>query len=391
LSLSDEELRKMAVGTSQAEHVSAAVLTSVARAREARARAFAVRGYAGRGVRHDLEDARDLLRDGLAQPLGRIRRLELLALLAAEQRALDEHDELAHERARVHIYQALRRLRRSSTSEELVNRAPGELRQACGFTRAMISRVQGTRWFPDRIDVVDGVDVDADEFQRFAAAGSEIPLAHMLLETEMVRRRKPVIVEDAAGDRRTYKPLIRVTQSTSYVAAPIMAVRRVIGFLHADRLGQNTPVAPGDRDSVSLFAAHFGVLLARAVLAERIEGQRSALRTELHGAVARLDALCNAGIELGAEAPAVRLPAGRGLAAPMPQRIALLTPREREVLELLASGATNRAIASELVVSQDTVKSHVSGILRKFGASSRAQAVANYVELVAHEARRPAR
>jgi DNA-binding CsgD family transcriptional regulator len=381
----------MGAETPHPEDVGAAVLTCLTRTREARLRALAVRGYVGEGVRRELVQARVLVRGDLTRPIGRIRRLEWLARLAAEERALDEQDQRTHERARVDIYEALRRLRHCSTSEELVDRAPGELRQACGFTRVMISRVHGTRWFPDRVDVIDGVDANADEFQRFAAAGSEIPLAHMLLETEIVRRRKPVIVEDAARDPRTYKPLIRVTQSTNYVAAPIMSARRVIGFLHADRLGQSTPVAPADRDTIGLFAAHFGVLLARAVLSERIERQRSELRSELHGAVARLDALCDARIELGADAPAVRPSTGRDVATPVPRRIALLTPREREVLKLLASGSTNRAVASELVVSQDTVKSHVSGILRKLGASSRAEAVARYLELVALEPRRPER
>lgn len=381
----------MAVGTSHPEDVGAAVDGCLAQARETRARALAVRGYAGERVRRELDEARELVRADLMQPIGRIRRLELLARLAAEHRALDEHDRRTHERARVAIYDALRRLRHCSTSEELVNQAPGELRQACGFTRVMLSRAQGTRWFPDRIDVVDGGDPDADESRRFAAAGSEIPLAHMLLETEIVRRRKPMIVEDAARDPRTYKPLIRATQSTGYVAAPIMPSRRVIGFLHADRLGQTGPVAPEDRDSISLFAAHFSVLLARAMVAERIEWQRSELRAELNGAVAGLDALTDAAIELGAGAPALRPSAGRPPATPVPRRLALLTPRERQVLDLLASGATNRAVASELVVAQDTVKSHVSSILRKLGAGSRAEAAARYLEVAAHEAGRPDR
>ena len=379
----------MAAATSHPESVRA-VDGCLARAKETRERALACRGYVGERVRRDLGEARDVVRADLTQPTGRIHRLEVLARLAAEERALDDHNRRTHEQARADVYETLRRLRRCATSDELVNRAPGALREACGFTRVMISRAQGTRWFPARIDVVDGVDADADAFQRFAA-GTEIPLAHMLLETEMVRRRKPVIVEDAARDPRTYKPLIRVTQCTSYVAAPIMPSRRVIGFLHADRLGQTVPVAPEDRDGLSLFAAHFGVLLARVVLAERIERQGSELRTELHGAVARLEALSDARIELGDHTPAVRPSAAGPAALPAPRRDALLTPREREVFQLVASGATNRAVASELVLSQETVKNHVSSILRKLGATSRAQAVVRYLELAADEPRRPNR
>jgi DNA-binding NarL/FixJ family response regulator len=48
-------------------------------------------------------------------------------------------------------------------------------------------------------------------------------------------------------------------------------------------------------------------------------------------------------------------------------------------------------VASELVLSQETVKNHVSSILRKLGATSRAQAVVRYLELAADEPRRPNR
>jgi LuxR family maltose regulon positive regulatory protein len=53
-----------------------------------------------------------------------------------------------------------------------------------------------------------------------------------------------------------------------------------------------------------------------------------------------------------------------------------LTTRELEVLELMALGRSNPAIAAELVVSLDTVKKHVSHILTKLGASNRTEAVA---------------
>jgi len=57
-----------------------------------------------------------------------------------------------------------------------------------------------------------------------------------------------------------------------------------------------------------------------------------------------------------------------------------LSPREREVLELLTKGQTNREIARKLTVSVSTVKIHVEHILAKLGVSDRTQAAVRAIE-----------
>jgi LuxR family maltose regulon positive regulatory protein len=72
--------------------------------------------------------------------------------------------------------------------------------------------------------------------------------------------------------------------------------------------------------------------------------------------------------DAGARLPAKRLPEA-------------LSGRELEVLQLVASGKSNRRIASELFVSVGTVKTHINNLYRKLDAHSRTQAVARAREL----------
>jgi len=80
-------------------------------------------------------------------------------------------------------------------------------------------------------------------------------------------------------------------------------------------------------------------------------------------------------VELGADADAAR---ARRLLGPSANagNLPELTPREREILPLLAEGLTNRQIAERLVVSEHTVHRHVANILRKLDLSSRTAAAA---------------
>jgi len=64
--------------------------------------------------------------------------------------------------------------------------------------------------------------------------------------------------------------------------------------------------------------------------------------------------------------------------SPVPQNHSTLTERERQVIELLARGAMYKEIADELVITLETVRSHIKKIYDKLHAHSRTEAVRKY-------------
>jgi DNA-binding NarL/FixJ family response regulator len=100
------------------------------------------------------------------------------------------------------------------------------------------------------------------------------------------------------------------------------------------------------------------------------EAPREEIVEAIH-VVARGDALIAPAVTRTVIEELGRRPARTDLAA----KLDALTPREREVLDLLAQGMSNAEIAAALVVGEGTVKTHVAHLLAKLGARDRVQAV----------------
>jgi NarL family two-component system response regulator YdfI len=99
-----------------------------------------------------------------------------------------------------------------------------------------------------------------------------------------------------------------------------------------------------------------------------VDASPEQLRTALEAAVAGLVVVHPA--ELNAV-----LPTPAPLSSPIRELPEPLTPREREVLQMISTGLGNKEIAGRLSISDHTVKFHVASILGKLGASTRTEAV----------------
>jgi LuxR family maltose regulon positive regulatory protein len=115
-------------------------------------------------------------------------------------------------------------------------------------------------------------------------------------------------------------------------------------------------------------------LLTRLIAAQRAGSGFSGLSGFQAAASVPLGYLARLRSAFGAEPAAPHAPAVPGLIDP-------LTSRELEVLQMLAAGKSNQAIAGQLVVTLDTVKKHVSHVLGKLGAANRTEAVTRAREL----------
>jgi two-component system, NarL family, nitrate/nitrite response regulator NarL len=185
------------------------------------------------------------------------------------------------------------------------------------------------------------------------------------------------VIADSAVVRRGLTEILNATRDLHVIASVPLTAGPTLEPEGVDLVVEDVP----DRASAELLLARLPAQAPALVLVADPEHARALVRGGVRGAIARessseqvaaASVAVAAGLHVFDRATlsawsAPNLPAGD---APT------LTPRERRVLELVASGLSNRAIADELGVSEHTVKFHVRSLLDKLGAETRADAVA---------------
>ncbi len=264
------------------------------------------------------------------------------------------------------IVQVHRRVKTASDVSEMLVRSVEEVRVRMGLDACLALRVDGDRITTSATGVLR--HAESERLRRRFADG--LRLRPGTREAEVVRRPEsalhprvlelPTTLGDAVGPG-------------GCAIAPLAPEERAVALLAGLR------ARPLALDEHRLLVA-YGMAVAAAMEIVVIRMRAAEMRAEMRRSSTTLLALAQ---EI-ADAP-VSLPEDHGFGWTFPeagQPVLAdaeewpLTTRERRVAELLVQGRANREIADALILSPETVKSHVSSILRKLGVSNRAEAVA---------------
>ncbi len=329
-----------------------------------------------------IDDAWDALHGVLAESssgaaaelLGALHRLADVdhALLATREL---QQSEIGHR-----LGDVLARLEAAPCSvDELVTMAP-RLIADLGFDRAIISHVADGMWVSQAVFIAD----DPAWAEAINEVGQEQPQALVpgLFETEIVRRRQAIVVTGVQDESRVHRPIADASLSRSYVAAPILSRARVVGLLHADRYLQGRDTDVTDREVLLAFSHGLRLALSRATVVGQLQSAGDAIKLAAADAEQALAGVHAVSLDISratSERPAP-------IFSPAAVRSVrdVLTRREVEVLELMAAGCTNAAVAATLVISEGTVKQHVKHILRKLRVGNRAEAVSRLYQSADH-------
>ena len=295
----------------------------------------------------------------------------------ALERALDECQQLERELIELEyvrrsdalerVRDAIRHVGEVGSPEGILDRAADQLGTSSQFDRVLISEVLDGALIPRAAWSRE----DPSAAQRALAELRRAPivLEYPLIEEEVSRRQHAEIVSAGTAGSRTPQRLRGVLGWQAYVVAALTVDGKTVGLLHADAAASGRALDDLDREVALRFSEGLAGVFERAVLRDTLRRHRTELQSAVRWMSGRLSRLAADTAMSGPVAPAASIYAGA---------VDALTPRELDVLRLMARGRTNAAIANALVVREGTAKYHVKNILRKLGATSRADAVSRY-------------
>jgi LuxR family transcriptional regulator, regulator of acetate metabolism len=268
---------------------------------------------------------------------------------------------------------AHRRLDSSRSITELLSRASAVAREVCGFSRALVVFVD------DQVLRTDGLGAlrdPASDVMRRRLLAQPVRLRPRTLEAELIR-----CAEGARG-QSSHSPSVlgSALELDEFVVAPVIPDDRVLALLVLDRSGPS--IEATDVNAAHLFAHLLGCSVGRLVAHQRMREFGAELRHLTASAEALVKEALESPISLPRDYGAGPVFALECSGPPAGERLhELFTPRELNIAEQMIHGRSNREIAAELQISPETVKTYVARVIRKLGASNRADAAVRYLRM----------
>lgn len=267
------------------------------------------------------------------------------------------------------LTEGIRRMKKAGSLQSLGRQACNELCESMGFDRAFLSFVES-----------DGFVVE--ESDRGLGGPTVIPRRHCAAERDCIQLRDTISTGDVPASQG-YEELLG---SAHYLVAPVAVELRVVALMHVSCVADR--VFRTDIDVLDAFASAYSLLHERMLNTERVHQQRTSIARAAARLTERVDRIAAASISFDLDHDDGFVPSA---IADESALAATLSGRERQVFGMLVLGASNAEIADRLVITVETVKTHVKRILRKIGAINRSEAIALYMDENRHSQRREGR
>lgn len=228
------------------------------------------------------------------------------------------------------IHHLLRSRAREASGIGLANALEDVTERLCidfGFERVMAFEVGETTLDPSTTRFSEAEEWSEEIHAQALASPPRLDLA--VRESEVVDAQRTVLVDDPQIDPRTWKPIVNPLRTISYAVAPVVVAGNTVATLHVDCWFSKRSLTATDKETLGLISDEVSF---------RLNSRHQ-------------------------------------------RRRRVLTKQQVHVMELLAQGFTNDAIARNLFVSSETVKSHVHNIYRRLDVSNRAEAVGRFFDL----------
>jgi DNA-binding CsgD family transcriptional regulator len=277
------------------------------------------------------------------------------------------------QRRRDGLAHSVARMRSLRTEEDLAEQICEEACRACGSDRTLFAWIGEGIWLPYR-------HLRAGTGPAHSPPAAAEPLSGLPIEQTVIESRQTSRIS-SADDRPRPVAIRQLMRRSSFAIAPVLVEDSVIGLIYA---AESASSPWHDRDLTSRldrFADCIGRYFELTMQLRHLDAQSARMRqglSSLEQAVTAADTSVDLVQLVGREQAGPATTGKDPLTPPLVRFDNEFTPRERDVMTLLAVGLNNKEIGEQLAIAESTVKSHLQQMLRKAGAVNRSELIGQF-------------